>query len=58
MLVKPFTIFSVKELKGKVKLNQKTKAMKTLITKIKTRLKKWYAVLEVYANASSYAIHR
>ena len=32
--------------------------MKTLITKMKARLKKWYAILEVYANASSYAIHR
>ncbi len=32
--------------------------MKKLITKMKARLKKWYAILEVYANASSYAIHR
>ena len=32
--------------------------MKKLYTQLKAKLKKWNAILIVYANASSYAIHR
>lgn len=32
--------------------------MKKMMKKLQTKIKQWVATLEVYAKASSYAIHR